>query len=155
MKKIGCLICLSLLFFACSTDGDENENTVSGIVGSWTAISLNGAVGFDLNGDGTSSNNVLEELPCFESSINFNEDGTYSATTSDIAFSGTGLTDIMADCDGTTDENGIYSFSGTSLTIDPDDDEPSTVDVVLVGDTLTINEVDDEFGPVTLVLQRN
>ena len=154
MKKIFSILILSIIAIACSTDADNNDLD-DGIVGTWTAVSLSGATSVDLNGDGTASSNILEELPCFESSIVFAADGNYSATTSDIAFTGTNLFDIMADCDGTTIETGTYTFNGNSLSIDPVDDEPSTVNTTLEGDTLTIQEIDEDLGPVTLVLQRN
>ncbi|WP_185783289.1 DUF5004 domain-containing protein [Croceivirga lutea] len=157
MKNFWILPLLMLLVGACSSSSDDEGEEIDNepnLVGTWDATSLQTTTAFDLNGDGNSSSDVFEELPCFTSSITFEADGSYTATSSDIVFTGSSLSDIVADCDGMLTENGTYVFVNNSLTLDSEEDEPSTADVVLEGDMLTVSQVDPDFGPVTLVLEK-
>lgn len=157
MSKVWLFVVVMFLVISCSSSSDDEVQEMleeADLVGTWDATSLQTSTAFDLNGDGNSSSDVFEELSCFTSSISFETDGSYTATSSDIVLQGTSLNDITADCDGTLTENGTYEFANNLLTLNPNDDEPSTADVILEGDVLTVSQVDPEFGPVTLILEK-
>ena len=157
-KKLWMIALLLLMgfFLSCSTDSEDSETPLDmSLVGTWDLTSLTTTAGLDLNGDGTSSTNVLDELPCFTTEIIFSSDQTYRATTSDIEFTGTSLNDIMADCNGSTIETGTYEFTGNTLVLDSDvEDGTTTADVTLDDNMLTVSQDDSDLGPVILVLQR-
>lgn len=155
MKKL-LLLAFTLVFvWSCSTDSDDGDtNLEATLVGTWDMISLTTTTGFDLNDDGTTSADVFNELPCFTSVIVFSADGGYNATSTEIEIVGTSLSDLRADCGPTTIDTGSYVFSGTTLTLDSDTEEATDITATLDGDILTIEENDDDLGPVTAILRR-
>jgi len=156
MKKVSALFVALVFLWSCSTDSDDADEVMeeATIVGSWQVASFRVVTGFDLNSDGTSSDDIIDELPCFTSTITFTEMGTYMATTSDLDFMFVSLTEVTADCNGMVEDNGTYVFDGTTLTIDSQTEGETSGMATLDGDTLTLEQNDPDLGPVTLVLER-
>ena len=84
MKKIFLnLFILSglLLATACSSDSDDNDNNAE-LEGTWRLTAWNVGESYDLNNDGTSSSNLLDEIDCYNNeTISFaNGVATYMST---------------------------------------------------------------------------
>lgn len=78
MRKIilGLMMLNALVFTSCTNNEDDN-NPDESIVGTWKLTGWNITQGFDLNQDGTISNNILEEIDCLNNeTLVFNADGS-------------------------------------------------------------------------------
>lgn len=71
----------ALCFYSCSSD-DINENGLASIAGKWTIKSVELQENTDIDNDGISTRNVLEDIPCYTASFNFqnNSSATFEAS---------------------------------------------------------------------------
>lgn len=144
------LLLASALIISCSSDDGESDG--SSIVGTWDAIEFNMGEAVDLNDDGTASDNLLDELDCFASTVTFTADGGYSTATTGIYFEAS-ESSFFITCDGVETTSGTYTLDGNTLvTIDEDGEVESTVTVTK--DRLVVTGEDEDFGQVTLVFER-
>ncbi|NAS32149.1 hypothetical protein GTQ40_14275 [Flavobacteriaceae bacterium R38] len=159
------LIAVSAFVFSCTFDDSEDvlseETTASSLIGTWDLTSFRYSEAVDANFDGDASEEFLEELPCFNIILIFNEDGTFNSTAIDIEL----IVDIggaTLDClETTTLTAGTWSLDGTTL-ITISDGMITETPLDLDGDTLTlmggvfgVGEVEvDEDITVTLVFDR-
>ncbi len=144
-------LCTALVIASCSKE-DNNSPENTSIIGNWKAISLVSSQSFDYNGDGKESNDLFEELDCFESTTTFSSDGTQNSITSDLTFEGQG-DEYVIDCNGTSSYTNTYELVGNILTTT--DEEGETISMVTItNNKLTVEGEDDSFGEVTIVFQR-
>ena len=85
------LLALVFLWFACNSSDDTPdppEEPVNEYVGTWILVELIASEPIDNNDDGASSTNLIDELPCLGNTLVFNEDFTFSrsSTNLDIQF---------------------------------------------------------------------
>ena len=85
MKKF-LLLFLSLTVISCSDDdGDTEPNpNFDLVVGTWNLSELTISPQQDINGDGSFTTNIVEELPCVSAQIILREDNTWSYTGVDV-----------------------------------------------------------------------
>lgn len=113
MKNIFNLVAVScLLFMSCDT---ENLATLSvnAIAGNYviTTVTANNAV--DLNGDGTSSTDILSEATCVQQmNVTFDPNGTFTAVVADVTYDANNLLVCT-----TSTETGTYAYANGMLTI--------------------------------------
>ena len=90
---------VSLFFVACSTDNDDSMS----VEGVWKLTEYNVSDGFDINGDGIKSTNLLDEIDCENNEfLTFESNGVMS---SNLSFNPNILIALL---DGTTDD---YTFN--------------------------------------------
>ncbi len=116
--KIFALFTIGSLLLSCSSD-DDNSAGEATITGTYHLTAFNIGEPQDLNGDGTSSTNQLDEVNCFDDSfVTLNEDHTFSAD-------GNGL-DIVLNSEGNASSvectdfgvyTGNWSRSGNTITL--------------------------------------
>lgn len=83
MKKIFGLLILVIAMAACSSDDDNNGN---GLEGTWKMTAFSTQNPYDLNGDGTASQDLMAETSCYQNELmRFNGDGTGKVTSSSEA----------------------------------------------------------------------
>lgn len=71
--------CLVLLFISCSSDDDAITIDDSALViGTYNLTEINVNIAQDVDEDGTSSNNMLDELDCLSGALEIKADGTWS-----------------------------------------------------------------------------
>lgn len=162
MKKLLSLVAIALAFASCESDDDNNnESSSASIVGTFVLTNFDSPINDDYNNDGTTSSNLLDEVPCFENTISFSENGNYtsSATTLVIEIDDNSTT---AGCEGPFIETGTYNLEGDTLSItqetttDPDGDvdisfNDATASITASGLTLTVASV---FGNATFIYER-
>ncbi len=86
MKRLIIMIFAVGIIASCSSDDDaSSENS---IVGTWILTEANLAIPVDINQDGTPNRNVLDELPCFEGSVTFQENSEFDRSISTIVQAG-------------------------------------------------------------------
>jgi hypothetical protein len=104
--------CLSLA--SCSNDDDNNgvnNNTNADLTGTYRVTSWMAPTAVDLDGNGTTSTNMMMESSCYDDSMmTINQNGTYTMTYNSAGINGTSL-----ECDTETTV-GTWTRSGNSFT---------------------------------------
>ncbi len=85
MKKF-LLLFLSLTVLSCSDDdgGSEPNPNFDLVVGTWNLSELTISPQQDINGDGSFTTNIVEELPCVSAQIILRDDNTWSYSGVDV-----------------------------------------------------------------------
>ena len=85
MKKF-LLLFLSLTVLSCSDDdgGTEPNPNFDLVVGTWNLSELTISPQQDINGDGSFTTNIVEELPCVSARIILRDDNTWSYSGVDV-----------------------------------------------------------------------
>ncbi|MER3375247.1 MAG: lipocalin family protein [Allomuricauda sp.] len=150
-KNFFTLLLAAILISSCSSDDGDGSVSAS-IVGTWDAVEFNMAAGVDLNEDGTASENLLDELDCFASTVTFTADGGYSTATTGIYFEAN-EDSFSITCDGVETTSGTYALNGNTLTTNDEDGEVEAT-VTVTQDRLIVEGDDEDFGEVTLIFER-
>ncbi len=111
------LIALAAIAFSCSDDDDSSSNSTNH-AGTYFLTAFTIAEPQDLNGDGTSSSNILNETDCFEGGfIQLNSDNTFTASSEgmDITLTNEGVEVVECYDDGNF--SGTWSASGNQITM--------------------------------------
>lgn len=80
--KIIALLLVSIITFSCSSDDDGDGGNTS-VDGTWKMTAFLSESGYDLNGDGTASNNIITETSCYQNEtilLTDNNTGTVMST---------------------------------------------------------------------------
>ena len=156
MKKtrlVFTLLISALILLSCSNDdngGTEPDNSEA--VGTWTLVALNINPPQDINMDGNTTDNILDELACATGTIIINEDGTWSSTIENLSITTITGGLFIINCTGNaTQSSGNWLLQGSQLTLFRGF---SNVLFTLQGDTLTNNSNEDLPGFVSEVYQR-
>ncbi len=85
MKKF-LLPFLFVLLLSCSDDdgGPEPNPNFDLVLGTWNLTELTISPAQDIDGDGTATTNILEELPCISARITLRQDNTWSYSGNDV-----------------------------------------------------------------------
>ena len=85
MKRFLILL-LSLSVLACSDDdgGPEPNPNFDLVIGTWNLTELTISPAQDINEDGTTTTNILDELPCISARIILSGDNTWSYSGNDV-----------------------------------------------------------------------
>lgn len=85
MKKI-CYLLLAVSLLACSDDdgGPAPNPNLDLVVGTWELAELRISPAQDIDDDGTTTNNVLDELACVEGTLQLRSDYTWSFSGTDV-----------------------------------------------------------------------
>lgn len=85
MKKI-CYLLLAVSLLACSDDdgGPAPNPNLDLVVGTWELTELRISPAQDIDDDGTTTNNVLDELACVEGTLQLRSDYTWSFSGTDV-----------------------------------------------------------------------
>lgn len=77
---------LAIFVLACSKndDGPSTNPNLALVTGTWSLSSLLISPPQDINEDGTSTNNILDELSCISATLMINEDNTWSFSGNDV-----------------------------------------------------------------------
>ena len=156
MKRLFSVLCIAILFAACSSD-DDSSSSENRLEGSWTLTEANLVVPIDFNNDGTADRNIKNEVPCFESDITFRADNTFTQNFTNLEIEEVNG-EFTVICDGNLTTTGTYELDGDQLTTTVEtgtSPEVTTTTIDLSGDTLKSSFDFDTYGEVELVYQRN
>lgn len=155
-KLIFSSLVLSLLFFSCSSDKNDEtseEVTLNAIVGTWdaTELRINSETASD---DAKFAEQILDFLTnndCAIITLQFNEDLTATASNSanylEINATTTGL-DIPCPTQSDT-ESSTYTFDGSTVTTIDGNGETLMIDVSIDGNVMTVDATDLEIPNFT------
>ena len=152
VRVLPLLVCVFLLISCSSDDNGDSEPDNSAAVGTWTLIELNINPPQDIDMDGNSTSNILDELPCATGSIIINADGTWSSTIENLAINPVTGDLFFIDCAGnSTQSSGSWLLQGSQLSLFR---SFSTLLFTLQGDTITLNSGEDLPGFLSEVYER-
>ncbi|HDZ05560.1 hypothetical protein LCGC14_0067360 [marine sediment metagenome] len=111
-------ISLVMLLSSCSSDvSDDAVDNNALVIGTYNLTEININVAQDVNEDGVSSNNMLDELECLSGTLVINVDNTWTLDLVDLD-----ITNVTSDfyairCGRTNSFTGKWSFQGSSLNL--------------------------------------
>lgn len=149
MKKILTVAVLALVMISCGSDDDNASQADASIIGTFVLTNFNSPFNDDYNNDGTTSTNLLVEVPCFMNTVTFNDNGSYASTATSLILNLDNDGNTSADCEGPFDETGTYTLNEDVVTItqetttDPDGDvalswDSGTTQITNAGLTVTV-----------------
>lgn len=137
ITKLIALLLVSVITFSCGSDDDGDSGTIS-INGTWKMTAFLSENAYDLNSDGTSSNNVIVETGCYDNElIIINSDGTSTVISNSY------LDIILELVAGTTDQF-EYVFNCVL------ENETLQLDWILDGTTVSFLDGNDVVAEATL-----
>nr|WP_299382177.1 VCBS domain-containing protein [Allomuricauda sp.] len=117
--KIQTLSLCSLLVLAlmgCSSDdGNNGSGTNTAVVGQWDLIEVNISSAQDIDQDGNSSTNLMDELDCITGTLTLNADGSWSFSQSNVVISSLTNNEFFAECSGTTSGVGTWDANNVQV----------------------------------------
>ena len=150
--KISLLVLLSTFIISCSDDDTTNQTlSSSDIVGNWSLVEINSTPAVDLEDNGNSDPNVMNQTDCFDGmSLDFDNNGNVTAVSSEIDYDDS--TSPSFNCSLRTD-SGSYTLNNSDLSVTVTLDgsqETETLNVDLQNNTLsfivTESDVADYFN---------
>ena len=153
-KFLTLLILPLSLLISCSEDGDDGESGFSSaeLVGTWKLVEVNLSAAVDIDGDETSSANLLDELDCLSGTLVLNADTTYQYEQS--SFTITSITNDLyfADCSGTNLATGAWGSDGSKVVF-----QGSSIlsrDFRLMGNRIVLSENEDLPGVESYIYEK-
>ncbi|MER3376326.1 MAG: hypothetical protein RIM83_16925 [Allomuricauda sp.] len=121
MKKIRAFFpCLFLIFLMMSCSSDDGDGAVAAevqVIGIWDLSEVNVSSAQDIDMDGTSSTNLMNELDCASGTILIDGDNTWTFEQTDISVTAITGGQYFAQCtDNTTMGTGAWIVSGNQIT---------------------------------------
>jgi len=155
MKNYIMIALVAISLIACSEDSttDETDSEVT-LIGTWNVVEFTMQQALDVNGDGTASENLLDEASCFINEVTFTEEGSYASRTSNLEFVQLGGGAFTVECNGTDTEVGTFVLDGTTLTTDEGTTDEAEATIELSGNNLTVSESDENFGNVVIIYEK-
>jgi hypothetical protein len=119
MKKFGniLLLLLPLICVISCSDDDGNDGGFSSaeLVGTWELVEVNVSSPIDLDGDGSSSNNLLDEENCIAGTITLRDDSTYQFEESNFILTPITNNLYVASCNGSNLATGVWASNGSEV----------------------------------------
>lgn len=141
-KKINVFFKTPLVFFlltfviiSCSNDnGPAAENEISKASGTYELIALNVNPPQDIDGDGTASTNLLEELSCISGTLSLRSNGTYGFNLTGIEVTSIPNGRFFIECGTARNSDSNWNIQNGMVTLFAD---VTTTPYMLVDDRLT------------------
>ena len=140
---------LITLLFSCSSDDGTTTMTadLSAVVGTYNLTEVNVSIPQDPNEDGTSSTNMVEELPCLAGVLNIGADSKW-----DLTLTGLNITPVTGDfyavqCENSFSYSGSFIFQNNQLVLNDINFDTFSLN----GTVLTENKGEDLPGVLSYV----
>ncbi|MEO1485821.1 MAG: hypothetical protein AAFU57_08740 [Bacteroidota bacterium] len=114
-KTIFAFLAFGLLLTGCSDDDEGAPNFDAEIAGVYDLVEVNVSQALDIDNDGSSSTNLLDEVTCITGTLTLSENNQYSVSQSTINVTTITGGLFFADCSGTTTSSGTWSGSSNSV----------------------------------------
>ncbi|MBR9855867.1 MAG: hypothetical protein GYB37_15025 [Algicola sp.] len=112
------ILSLFIMFsmISCSDDnGDEGGFSSAGLVGTWELVAVNVSSPVDLNGDGSSSNNLLDEEICIIGTITLRDDSSYQFEEANFSLTPITNNRYAVQCNGSNLATGVWASNGSEV----------------------------------------
>ncbi|WP_318308474.1 DUF5004 domain-containing protein [Flagellimonas crocea] len=136
---------LSTVLSCSDDDGNDNGGfSVEALVGTWDLVEVKLSSAVDLDGDGQSSDNLLDEEDCISGTIIFNADTTYKYEQSSFTISFITNDQYYVACSGTNLATGAWGSDGNEVAFQGS----STLGVLQLSNNTIIKNVGDDLPGV-------
>ncbi len=147
-KLITSLILIFAICVSCSDDDSQVTTlSVADIEGNWVVSEINSTPAVDLESNGNSDANLMNQTTCFDGmSLDFDNNGTLTVVTSEITFDATATPSFS--CELRSDV-GSYQISGDVLTITlpiSGNQETETINVNVQNNTLSFSLMQSDIA---------
>ncbi|MGN7514380.1 MAG: hypothetical protein ACTHOM_08385 [Allomuricauda sp.] len=119
MKKIKSFfvyLSIFLIIVSCSDDdGGSGGFSSAALVGTWDLVAVNVSSAVDVNGDGSSSKNLLDEEDCISGSIILRDDTTYQFELSNFNLTPITNNQYAVQCSGASRATGAWASDGMEI----------------------------------------
>jgi len=149
--KIFGIVFLLLVIISCSDDDGDTESP-SEFVGTWDLTEVNVSSSLDLDGDGTSSTNILDETDCITGTFIFNEDSTYQYQQSSFRITLITNGSHYVSCYGDNLATGVWTSNGSEVAFQANSLLTGTLQ--LDGNRIIKRENQELPGVITYVYER-
>ncbi|WP_420322554.1 hypothetical protein [Flagellimonas sp.] len=120
-KILPFLVVVLLGLVACSSDDNGDTNLInSDVIGIWDLVEVNISSAQDMNNDGTSSTNLLDEVDCITGTLLIDGDLVWTLEQSIINITTITGGQFFADCSGTSSTTGGWSANETLVSFSGD-----------------------------------
>ncbi|AZQ58726.1 hypothetical protein EJ994_07885 [Maribacter sp. MJ134] len=149
VQKWSTLFIILMVLFSCSSDDGGTPVVPESFlaIGAWDLTAVNINLAQDVNEDGTSSTNLIDELPCLSGLLTINSNNTWTARITDVSVTPVTGELYIIDCGNTLSFSGNWSNTGNTLSLNSSDFQ----DFTLSGDTLTENRGENLPGFLNFV----
>ena len=146
--KLGLFIFFSISIFSCSDDDTQVQTlSSSDIVGSWTLVEINSTPAVDLEENGNTDVNLMDQTNCFDGmSLDFDNNGNVSVVTSAIDFDSSASPSFT--CSLQTN-SGSYTIDQNNLTVSAQisgNQETETLNVTVQNNTLSFTVTEGDIA---------
>jgi len=105
-----------ILMISCSDDdGNDGGFSTASLVGTWDLVAVNVSSAVDVNGDGSSSKNLLDEEDCISGSIVLKDDTTYQFELSNFSLTPITNNQYVVQCSGVSQATGAWASDGVEI----------------------------------------
>lgn len=126
---------LTFAIISCSNDdGPTKESEISKASGTYELIELNVSPPQDIDGDGTVSTNLLDELSCISGTLSLRSNGTYGFNLTGIEVTSITNGQFFIDCGTSRNSDSNWNIQEGMVTLFAD---VTTTPYMLVDDRLT------------------
>lgn len=114
------LLLVTLVLSSCSsdkgsTDRGPSEAQVQALIGNWELVQFLVAPPQDVNGDGTSSENLLDELACLSGTLTLSSDFSWTLQQQQLSISEITGGAFGIGCSGRGNSSGSWTYSNNEL----------------------------------------
>nr|WP_297788857.1 hypothetical protein [uncultured Allomuricauda sp.] len=116
IKFLPVFVSMFLMMISCSEDdGNEGGFSSAELVGTWDLVAVNVSSTVDVNGDGSSSKNLLDEEDCISGSIVLRDDTTYQFELSNFSLTPITNNQYVIQCTGVSQATGAWASDGVQI----------------------------------------
>ncbi len=134
-KAYALFVFLTFIMISCSDDdGPAEESEISKASGTYVLTELNVNPAQDIDGDGTASTNLLNELPCISGTLSLRSNGTYGFNLTGIEVTAITNGQFFIDCAPARNSDSNWNIQNGLVTLFAD---VTTTPYSLVGDELS------------------
>ncbi len=128
--KYPTLLLLVLCLFSCSSDDDgETLQLNSEVIGIWDLVEVNVSSPQDIDNDGNSSTNLMDELDCIMGTLLIDGDLVWTLEQSIVRITTITGGQFVAECGGSNNFTGTWNANETSVSF-RGDNAPSPFQIV-------------------------
>ncbi|NDV42928.1 hypothetical protein [Flagellimonas sediminis] len=115
LKSIFLFVVSLLVFIACSDDDGGSTTTEVDIYGTYDLQEVNVSTAVDVDGDGSSSTNLMDEADCISGTLIIRENMTWQFEQTNFTVTSITNNQVYVDCSGSSLGTGAWASDGVQI----------------------------------------
>ena len=115
LKSIFLFVVSMLVFIACSDDDGGSTTTEVDIYGTYDLQEVNVSTAVDVDGDGSSSTNLMDEVDCISGTLIIRENMTWQFEQTNFTVASITNNQYYVDCEGSSLGTGAWASDGVQI----------------------------------------